>query len=556
MEYPCHSPDRQRWFQLRVSRLDHEGRVYAVLVHHEISERVLIEQEREHYLARARWHQEQLRTLAAASARIAAAGTPEATFQEIADEARLIIGARWAAAQTMSYGLWPHTSVALSLSSRHHDGSSRALPEAAGRIYTHVVQTGRPLRLATAELAQQWEQHETKVGSVPLRGILAVPLIGPEGGTMGAIMLSDKEGGEFTPDDEALLIQLAQCASVSIENVARAKVLKETKERLLATHEHANVGIAETDAAGRLLMVNTGFSALTGYSRGELVNRNIFDLCDPECIEAERVLYERQVAGELRTYAIEQRYLRKDGIAAWYSVSATAVFDEKGRFQYSVRVIQDIDQRKRHEQRQALLVRELHHRVRNTLATVQALAGATARSADSIREFTRSFSERISAMARTHALLTEDYWQTVPLRDMVLNELQPFSERMRQRFKLEGPDLHLSADLAVPLSMVLHELTANAARYGALSVRKGSIEVTWDVTTIEGKRRLHLEWIEKNGLPVEPPVHYGFGLTLLHRVFSAQCDAQVRLDFERTGLRCELDAPLVTHRLVPEYDLP
>lgn len=225
---------------------------------------------------------------------------------------------------------------------------------------------------------------------------------------MGAIIVCDKEDGEFTPDDEALLVQLAQIAAVSVENAARAKALKEMKERLLATQEHTHIGTAETDAAGRLLMVSAGFAALTGYSRSELLTLNIFDLTDPETCGTERALYDRQVAGELKTYSLEQRYVRKDGSAAWFSVSAAAVFDEEGAFQYSVRLIQDIDQRKRHEQRQALLVRELHHRVRNTLATVQALVGATARSAGSLREFTRSFSARIAALARTHARLTED----------------------------------------------------------------------------------------------------------------------------------------------------
>jgi GAF domain-containing protein len=95
---------------------------------------------------------------------------------------------------------------------------------------------------------------------------------------MGVIILSDKQQGEFTPDDEAILVQLAQTASVSIENAARAKAQKEGQERLWATQEHANIGIGETDATGRFLMVNSGFSAITGYSRPELLSLSVFDL--------------------------------------------------------------------------------------------------------------------------------------------------------------------------------------------------------------------------------------------------------------------------------------
>jgi two-component sensor histidine kinase len=208
---------------------------------------------------------------------------------------------------------------------------------------------------------------------------------------------------------------------------------------------------------------------------------------------------------------------------------------------------------RRTEQRQALLVRELHHRVRNTLATVQALVGATARSAASIKEFNRSFSARIAALAKTHALLTEDYWQTVPLQEMLMTELQPFAEKRQQRFKLEGPPLDLSADLAVPLSMALHELTANAARYGALSIRKGCVSVAWEVITADGKRKLHLTWVEHNGPLVKEPTHSGFGLALLQRALPAQCDAQVHLEFDTAGLRFEISAPLIERRHVPPH---
>jgi hypothetical protein len=125
------------------------------------------------------------------------------------------------------------------------------------------------------------------------------------------------------------------------------------------------------------------------------------------------------------------------------------------------------------EQRQALLVRELHHRVKNTLANVQALAGATGRSTGSFDAFYRSFSNRITSLAKTHNLLTEDYWQTAPLREIALNELKPFADSRQPRFMLLGPALDLSADLAVPIGMALHELTTNAVRYG------GSLGSDW-----------------------------------------------------------------------------
>jgi two-component sensor histidine kinase len=205
------------------------------------------------------------------------------------------------------------------------------------------------------------------------------------------------------------------------------------------------------------------------------------------------------------------------------------------------------------EQRQALLVRELHHRVKNTLATVQALVGATGRSSGSFDEFYRSFSKRIASLAKTHNLLTEDYWQTAPLREIALTELKPFAESRQPRFMLIGPQVELSADLAVPVGMALHELTTNAIRYGALSVPGGHVQVRWNVNEIRGARKLHLEWREYGGPAVDEPRYHGFGSTLLQRVLPMQCKAEVDVQYQRDGLQFRMDAPLVEQRLVPAY---
>jgi two-component sensor histidine kinase len=195
------------------------------------------------------------------------------------------------------------------------------------------------------------------------------------------------------------------------------------------------------------------------------------------------------------------------------------------------------------EQRQSLLVRELHHRVKNTLATVQALVGATGRSTGSFDAFYRSFSKRIASLAKTHNLLTEDYWQTASLREIALNELKPFAEGRQPRFMLIGPPVELSADLAVPVGMALHELTTNAICYGALSVPGGHVEVRWSVDEAEGVRKLHLEWRERGGPPVSAPQHQGFGTTLLQRILPMQCKAEVEVQYDPEGLRFRMQAP-------------
>jgi len=212
-------------------------------------------------------------------------------------------------------------------------------------------------------------------------------------------------------------------------------------------------------------------------------------------------------------------------------------------------------ERERVHERQSLLIRELHHRVKNTLSTVQALLGATARSSQSIEGFYKSFADRIVALAHTHALLTEDYWQTASLRDMLLAELGPFKTDSEDRFVLDGPEVHLTADLAVPLGMAIHELCTNAAKYGSLSRPEGRVVAQWEIRERDGARNLRFAWREEGGPPVVKPRSAGFGSTLIERVLTTQCKAIICYEFEPSGVCLELEAPLIVARLVPSYEI-
>lgn len=210
------------------------------------------------------------------------------------------------------------------------------------------------------------------------------------------------------------------------------------------------------------------------------------------------------------------------------------------------------ERQKTHE-RQALLIRELHHRVKNTLATVQGLLGATARSTKNVETFYQSFSDRIVSLGKTHTLLTEDYWQTAPLHELLQNELGPYNIAGGRRIVLDGPSVELAADLAVPAGMAFHELTTNAAKHGALSQSSGRITVTWSVAQTEAGRTLALDWVETDGPKVSIPERKGFGSTLLQRVLAQQCNAIVAIDYDPAGLRFHLEAPMPGERLVPTY---
>jgi two-component sensor histidine kinase len=215
----------------------------------------------------------------------------------------------------------------------------------------------------------------------------------------------------------------------------------------------------------------------------------------------------------------------------------------------SVLAAHDISDRKRAEERQQLLVRELHHRVKNTLATVQAISGSTMRSARSMEEFRDSFAQRLMSLGKTHTLLTENAWGGALLEDLLWLELDPYDDDTGGRVKLAGPSVQLPAELSVPLGMAFHELTTNAVKYGALSVFGGQVEVAWDVQAEGTESRLHLVWQERNGPPVQPPKRRGFGTQLLQRVLGTQLNGEVKIDYAPEGVHVLIEATLPSSAL-------
>ena len=208
----------------------------------------------------------------------------------------------------------------------------------------------------------------------------------------------------------------------------------------------------------------------------------------------------------------------------------------------------DVTDHVRAERSQALLVRELHHRVRNTLATVQGVMNSTARTAETIEDYQWAFSGRISSLARTHSLLTEEIQQFVSFPHLLRQEIGVYAEGASERVVLEGPDVELPSQLAVPLGMTIHELTTNAYRHGALSAPNGRVTVTWTIKPAKGKRILVCQWIESGGPPVMPPERHGFGSMILSRVLSQQIGATVDANYPPEGFELRADIPLVIER--------
>ena len=225
------------------------------------------------------------------------------------------------------------------------------------------------------------------------------------------------------------------------------------------------------------------------------------------------------------------------------------IFDDDGRVMGIFIDGNDVTDHVRAERSQALLVRELHHRVRNTLATVQGVMNSTARTAETIEDYQWAFSGRISSLARTHSLLTEEIQQFVSFPHLLRQEVGIYADGVTDRVVLEGPDVELPSQLAVPLGMTIHELTTNAFKHGALSSPRGRVTVTWTVLPAKDKRVLTCHWIEAEGPPVSPPSKQGFGSMILTRVLSQQIGAKVSANYAPAGFELVAEIPLDIVRL-------
>lgn len=208
--------------------------------------------------------------------------------------------------------------------------------------------------------------------------------------------------------------------------------------------------------------------------------------------------------------------------------------------EYMEAVLEDRNARQIAEERRSLLLREMNHRIKNLLATVQAVANQTFRQGTG-PEALRKFGHRLSAMAATHDLLVSSNWESTGLHATLKAALRPFGDDTEGRFVLSGPPIQITSRAAFAFSMAAHELCTNAMKYGSLSRPGGGVDVTWSVGDGSG-RRFRLTWEEHGGPHCVPPERTGFGTRLVQAAFGSDFNASARLQFPPSGVRFELDA--------------
>jgi two-component sensor histidine kinase len=233
---------------------------------------------------------------------------------------------------------------------------------------------------------------------------------------------------------------------------------------------------------------------------------------------------------------------RPDGTRRWFAPYPTPLRDSAGRLTGAINMLVDITERKEAEREQKLLIDELNHRVKNTLATVQSLIAQTARSTDDIGDFQKTVEGRILALSHAHNQLSERRWTSAELSHLLRSGLEPYLAR--GNVVLSGEPVQIPPQIALMVSMAVHELATNASKYGALSSPEGAINVNWAVKANGAGPRLRLCWHERNGPPVIEPGRKGFGTRLLERGIEMELGGSTLIEFASTGLRCEIEIPL------------
>ncbi len=234
---------------------------------------------------------------------------------------------------------------------------------------------------------------------------------------------------------------------------------------------------------------------------------------------------------------VEAVIVRPDGTQVPFMPYPTPLRDAENRLVGAINMLIDLTHLKAASQRQQLLIHELNHRVKNTLATVQSIGYQTFNGKVD-RHLQQQFDNRLIALAKTHDVLTRENWQGAELHELVVKSIA-FACDAEDRATLRGPTVMLPQRNVVPLAMAIHELCTNASKYGALTGPQGRIAIDWDLC--ENGQRLRFRWMESGGPPVKAPDHRGFGTRLLQRGLAHELRATVNLEFATSGVSCEID---------------
>jgi PAS domain S-box-containing protein len=333
------------------------------------------------------------------------------------------------------------------------------------------------------------------------------------------------------------------------QKAAEAKVEEFRKELgpFVTAAEATRMAMAFTDsrkADNPIIFANDAFLELTGYDRDEVLAQS-FNFILASGADEKTVRQVEAAFANPSENEPEIHYRRKDGSECWANLLVVPVKDEQGAVVQHFLSLVDTTHYKVAEQNAALLIDELRHRVKNTLATVQSIVSQAVRNSQDPQAVQKSIEMRIAALSRSHDLLGREKWDGAGLYDLIREVLAPFraAEGRAQRFTIEGENIRLSPKATLALGMAFNELAANAVKYGAFSNEAGAISIKWTMEEKPDGRWLCLHWRETSGPPVTVPRRKGFGSRLIEQGLAHELDGKIKLDYLPEGVVCTIFVP-------------
>jgi PAS domain S-box-containing protein len=290
-----------------------------------------------------------------------------------------------------------------------------------------------------------------------------------------------------------------------------------------------------------IVFANDSFLSLTGYNRDEVLGQSFNFLMVHGADAGALAQIEAEFKGNTNGGS-EIRCRRKDNSEFWASIFIGPVRDEKGVVVQHFASFVDLTKHKEDQAQSKMLIGELNHRVKNTLSMVQSIVWQTLRTASDPRVIRESIESRLFALSRSHDLLTRENWHSAGLRDVINDVMEPFgvADGRAERIVITGENIRFPPQAALALGIVFNELATNAVKYGAFSNGAGSILIEWTMEPAPVGGRLLLCWREKDGPPVTPPSHKGFGSRVIERGLALEVEGMVDLDYRPGGLVCTM----------------
>ena len=423
------------------------------------------------------------------------------------------------------------------------------LPDFGGPVMAEML-SGRTV--SSADVLKDARFSEEAVANLRRFGVRAnaiAPIV-RNGRAIAFLFMDDDKPRRWSPHETDLARETAERIWVALDRAETMARLRENERRFAAIFGEAGVGLSEVDEKGAFIRINPSMARILGRSVDEASGLTISQVTHPDDLAlTDRRLAEAHESGE--PYSIEKRYVRPDGSYVWAQTNVTRLLDDKGKVNGFFSVTTDVTERKEQERIRAWLLAELNHRVKNNLATVQALAHQTRATTSSVDEFERVFNARLMALSHAHNLLMRETWTSAPLADLVTATLAPYGSAEPDRIVSGGPDVRLAPTAAVTFSLALHELATNAAKFGALSRAGGRVSVTWNMQDVADRAGIRIAWREADGPPVEAPQRRGFGLRLIERGAPAELGGEAKLEFTPTGVACVFQFPLSQKVMLP-----